>query len=90
MQKQKCSIDDKNEWKYTHNHQHPPRASVLWQNRNEGKKLFWMADGSIIQNRLTFSRIMAPGPLNLSIGEVKSKHITSQFYKQVVEKGSSR
>ena len=34
----------------------PPCASVLWQNRNEGKKPFWMADGSTKQNRLTFYR----------------------------------
>ena len=50
----KMSIDDNNEWEYTHNNQ-PPRASVLWQKINKGKQLFWMADGSAKQNRLTFS-----------------------------------
>jgi hypothetical protein len=34
----------------------PLRASVLWQNRSEEKKLFWMADGSTKQYRLTFYR----------------------------------
>jgi len=39
----------------THTQQSTPHgASVLWQNRNEGKKLFGMADGSTKQNRLTF------------------------------------
>jgi hypothetical protein len=54
IQKQKCSIDDKNEWENTHNNQ-PPHASVLWQKRNKGNKLFWMADSSAKQNRLTSS-----------------------------------
>ena len=45
--KTKCIIDDKNEWEYS--------ASVLWQKRNKEKKLFWMADGSAKQNKLTIS-----------------------------------
>jgi hypothetical protein len=33
-----------------------PHTSVLLQIRNEGKKPFWMAEGSTKQNRLTFYR----------------------------------
>ena len=40
IQKQNCGINDRNEWEYTHNKSTFPRASVLWQNRNEGGKLF--------------------------------------------------
>ena len=32
-----------------------PCAYVVWQNRNEGKTLFWMAEGSAKQNRMIFS-----------------------------------
>jgi hypothetical protein len=39
-QKQNCSI---NEWKYTHNNQHPPARLFCGRTEMRGKKLFWMA-----------------------------------------------
>jgi hypothetical protein len=50
-QKQNCSI---NEWKYTHNNQHPPARLFCGRTEMRGGKLFWVADGSTKQNRLAF------------------------------------
>ena len=50
-QKQNCSI---NEWKYTHNYQHPPARLFCGRTEMRGGKLFWVADGSTKQNRLAF------------------------------------
>ena len=40
-----------------------PCAYVVWQNRNEGNTLFWVAEGGAKQNRMTFSRRYVPSPL---------------------------
>jgi len=54
IQKQKCSIDDKKEWKYTHNNQHPPVR--LFCGRTKMRKICsgWQ---TAAPNRLTFSRL---------------------------------
>jgi len=37
IQKQKCSIDDKNVWEYTHNNQHPPVRLFCGRREIRGK-----------------------------------------------------
>jgi len=61
-------------------------VSVLWQKRNKGKKLFWMADGSTKQNiRLTFSPCSESNLFQLARKLLLAYHDGAPQYCQVCE-----
>ncbi len=72
IQKHNC-INDRNEWNI-------PCMSVLWQNRNEGGKLFLMADGSTKQNRLTFYQLEAVAGKSL-LSSLLSSSLSTAAYR---------